>query len=130
MELGGECQDGAATLLEMGGYVDDKSGPDGSVSCGVEDFEGPVGLSIDWQLLEAGEKAGFVAERGRMVVVWVASFPIRKNDSFGAELADDCGEAEFVLAAGLDVRVGDAEGAAPADAKDLGGLGGFFGARF
>jgi len=35
-----------------------------------------------------------------------------------------------VLAAGLNVRVGDAKGAAPADFKEFGGLGGFFGARF
>jgi hypothetical protein len=89
-----------------------------------------VGLSIDGHLLEAGEKATLVTEGGGVVVVWVASFPIRENDSFGAKLADDCGEAEFVLAAGLNVRVGNSEGAAPADAKNLGGFGGFFGARF
>src|SRR5580692_5433725 len=125
MELGSECQDGTATLLVMGGDVDDESGADGSVSRRIEDFERAMRLSVDGQLLEAGEKAGFVAERGGVVVVRVTGFPIRKDDGFGTELADDCGEAEFVLAAGLDVGVGDAEGATPAYPEELGGLGGF-----
>ena len=82
------------------------------------------------QLLEAGEEAAFVAESGSVVVVGMACFPIWKDDGFGTELANDRGQTELVLAAGLDVRVGYAEGAAPADAKNLGGLGGFFGAGF
>ena len=47
MELGGECQDGAAALLEVGGDVDDESRADGSVGCGVEDFEGTVRFALD-----------------------------------------------------------------------------------
>ena len=63
-------------------------------------------------------------------MVGVAGFPIRKNDGFGPELSNDGGQTELVLAAGLNIRVGNAKRAAPAYAKYLGGFGGLFGAGF
>ena len=113
---------------KWGGDIDDEGGTDGGVGGGVENFEGAVRLAVDGQLLEAGEEAAFVTESGSVVVVRMAGFPVGKDDGFGAELADYGSETEFVLAAGLDVGIGDAERAAPAYAKYPGGFGGFFGA--
>src|SRR5277367_1939133 len=130
MELGGESQDGTSPLLIMRRDVDDECGADGREGGGIQDFERTVRFAVDGQLLKAGEKAGFVAECRGMVMVGVAGFPIRKNDSFGPKLSNDAGEAEFVLAAGLDIGVWHAKRAAPPYAKDLGGFGCFFGAGF
>ena len=91
-----------------------KVGRTAANSSGIKDLEGAVGFAFERELFEAGEEAAFVAEGRGMVVVGVAGFPVGKDDSFGAKLADDGGEAELVLAAGLDVGVGNAEGAAPA----------------
>ncbi len=63
-----------------------------------------------------------------MVVVGVAGFPVGKDDGFRAELPDHGGETQLVLTGGLNVGVGDAEGAAPFDREELGGFSGFFGA--
>ena len=101
--------------------VDDESGPDRGEGGGIQDFERTVRLAVDGKLLKASKKAGFVAKCRGMVVVGVAGFPIRKNDGFGPELSNDGGQAELVLAAGLDIGVRDAKRAAPAYAKNLGG---------
>jgi hypothetical protein len=89
-----------------------------------------VWFAFERELFEAGEEAGFVAERGGVIVVGVARFPVGEDDGFGAKLAKDGGEAEFVLAGGLDVGVGNAEGATPGYAEELCGFGGLLGARF
>src|SRR5882724_4489949 len=60
----------------------------------------------------------------------MAGLPVRKDHGLRPELADHRCEAKFVLTRGLDVRIGDAESATPFDGKELGGLGGFFGASF
>src|ERR1700676_2449213 len=130
MELGGEGEYGAATLLEMRGNVDDEGGTDGSIGGGVKDFERAVRFAVERKLLESGEEAALVAEGGGMVVVRVTGFPIRENDRFGAGFADYSGEPGLVLASRVDVGVRYAERAAPAHAKNLGGFAGFFGAGF
>jgi len=68
-----------------------------------------VRLAFERELLEAGEEAGFVAERGSVIVVGVACFPVGEDDGLRAKLAKDSGEAEFVLPGGLDVGIGNAE---------------------
>src|SRR2546421_3160291 len=60
----------------------------------------------------------------------MASFPVGKDDGFGAELAEDCREAEFVLARGLHVGVRDAQSFAPLHAEKLGGPSSFLSAGF
>src|SRR5882724_5109086 len=63
-------------------------------------------------------------------MVGMASLPVGEDDGFGAEFADDGGEAELVLAGWLDVGIGDSKGATPLDREELGGSGGFLGADF
>ena len=75
-------------LLEMGGDVDDKSGADGRVGGGGEDFEGAVRFALEGQLLEAGEEATFITKGRGVVMVGVASFPVWEDDGFGTEFAN------------------------------------------
>ncbi len=128
--MGREGKNGAAALFKLRRNVYDEGRTYLSEGGGIQDLERAMGLAVNGQLFEAGQEAAFVAEGRGMIVVRVASFPIGKNDSFGTKLPDNGSEAELVLAAGLDVGVGDAEGATPTDTKDLRGFGGFFGASF
>ncbi len=129
-ELRGEGEDSFVALGILRGDVHNESGTDVGEGSGIEDLEGAVRLAFERELLEAGEEAGFVAERGSVIVVGVACFPVGEDDGLRAKLAKDSGEAEFVLPGGLDVGIGNAEGAAPLRAEELGGFGGFLGARF
>jgi len=61
-------------------------------------------------------------------MIGVACFPVGDDDSAGAEFANGGGEAEFVLTRGLDVGVGNAEGAPVFYFENFCGEGGFFGA--
>ena len=96
------------------------------VRSAVENLKGPVGFAADGQLLQAGEEAAFVAECGGVIVVRMASFPIGKDNRVRAQFADDLGEAQLVLASGLDIGIRHAESVAPGDAQNLRGTGGFF----
>src|SRR6267142_1274243 len=129
-KLRGEGEDGFAALGVLGGDVHDEGGADVGEGSGIENLEGAVRLAFERKLFEARQEAGFVAERGSVIVVGVAGFPVGEDDSLWAKLAKDCGEAELVLAGGLDVGIGNAERAAPLYAEELGGFGGFLGARF
>lgn len=91
MELRGKGEDGAATLFVMCGDVHDKRWADVRESRGIENLERSVWFAAEGQLLEASKEAAFVAERGGVVVVGVAGLPIRKDDGFGAKLANDGG---------------------------------------
>src|SRR5690242_20097096 len=130
MELRREGENGATALFELRGDVHDEGRSDGSEGSGVENFERAVRLAFDGKLLQAGKEAAFIAEGGGVVVIGVASFPVRKNHSFRAEIANDGGEPELVLAGRLSIGIGDAQRATPTYAKELGGFGGFFGAGF
>jgi len=127
-ELGGEGLDGAAALFVFGGDVHHEGWADVGEGGGVKDFEGAVGFACDGKLFQAGQEAAFVAERGCVVMIGVAGLPVGEDDCFGTEVADGGGQAKLVLAAGLDIGVGDAQGASPTGAEDFGGFGGFFGA--
>ncbi len=59
-------------------------------------------------------------------MVRVPSFPVRNNDGARAKFADCGGEAEFVLARGLDVRIGNAKCSAVFYFEDFRGDSGFF----
>ena len=63
-------------------------------------------------------------------MIGVASFPVRDNDRARAKLTDDASDRELVLAGGLHVGIGDAEGSAPGNFQDSRGEGCFFGADF
>jgi hypothetical protein len=91
MELGGEGEDGTATLLEMWSDVYDEGGADCGESGRIENFERAMRFAVERQLLKAGEEAAFVAKSGSVVVVGMAGFPIGKDDRFRTELADDGG---------------------------------------
>src|SRR5437879_12246942 len=60
-----------------------------------------------------------------MVMVRMARFPVGKDDRFGAKLTNDGRQAKLMLARGLNVRVGNAERAAPAYFEKFCGLGRF-----
>src|SRR5579859_8160835 len=109
MELRREGEDSPAALLEVRRDVHDEGGTDGSKGSGIENFERAVWLTFERQLLEAGEEAALVAEGRGVVVVWVAGFPVGKDDGFRAEVANDGGEPELVLAGRLNIGVWDAE---------------------
>ena len=95
-ELGGEGKDGFAALFVLRGDVHNEGGANVGVGNGIKNFEGAVGFSGDGQLLQAGEETALVAKLGGVVVVRVASFPVGKDDGFGAKLSNDGGEAQFV----------------------------------
>src|SRR6266478_269811 len=63
-------------------------------------------------------------------MVGMTSLPVGKNDGLGTELTDHGGEAEFVLARGLNVRVRHAKSAAPFHAKEFCRFRRFFRTRF
>src|SRR5437899_4180594 len=65
-----------------------------------------------------------------MVMVRMARFPVGKDDRFGAKLTNDGRQAKLMLARGLNVRVGNAERAAPAYFEKFCGLGRFARADF
>lgn len=129
-ELRAVGKDGAVTGSVLSGDVDDESSGHAFKGRGVDNFEGTIGLAIEWKLLEAGEEAALVAERGGVVVIGMARFPVRKNDGAGAKFANDLREAEFVLTRGLDVGIGNAEIAAPGNFQDSSSESGFFCTRF
>src|SRR5882672_12032439 len=116
-ELRGEGEDSFVALGILRGDIHDESGADVGEGSGIENLEGAVRLAFERELLEAGEEAGFVAERGSVIVVGVACFPVGEDDGLWAKLANDGGEAELVLARGLDVGIGNAEVAAPVYAE-------------
>ena len=91
---------------------------------GAERFAG------DGELLQASEETAFVAERGCVVMVGVAGLPIGNDDSVRAEFSDGGGEAEFVSAGSVHIRVGHAECSAVFYFEDFCGERGFFGAGF
>ena len=86
-------EEGLQALLDVGCDVDHERGPDVSIERGVENLVRAmrsggrtVGVeSLD--LREAAEEAGFVAERGRGVVVGVTALPVGKDDYTRAEAA-------------------------------------------
>src|SRR6266851_9071837 len=65
-----------------------------------------------------------------MVMVGMTSLPVGKNDGLRPELTDHGGEPEFVLARGLNVRIGHTKSAAPFHAKKFGRVRRFFCTRF
>ncbi len=77
------------------------------------------------ELGEAGDEAGFVAQRGGGVVVGVAALPVGEDDDAGAEAAEDGGDLEAVGEGVLDVAVGEVESFAVGDIEDAGGGVGF-----
>jgi len=129
-ELGREGLDGAAALFVLASDINDESGADGREHSGVEDFEGAVRFAFDGELFETGQEAAFVTEGGGVVVVRMASFPEGEDDGFGAKFADRGGDAQLVLAAGVDIGVGYAQSAAIARTQDFCGFGSFLCANF
>src|SRR5579859_508557 len=92
-ELGGEGQDGFAALLVLIGDVHDKSGTYVGVGDGVEDFERPIRVACNGQVLQSREEAALVAKSRGVVMVRMTRFPVGQNDGFGAELTNHCREA-------------------------------------
>jgi len=129
-ELGAVGEDGFAALRVLLGDVHDKRGGHAFEGSGVENLERAVGFAGERELLEPGEEASFVAERGGVIVIGVARFPIRKDYRVRAQIANDLREAQFILTRGLHVRVGDAEISTPGNFQDFRGEGGFFRAGF
>ena len=125
--LGAVGEEGLEALLDEWGDVDDEGGADVGVERGVEDLVGAVGCMAAWgfDLGEAADEAGFVAEGGGGVVVGVASLPVGEDDDSGAEAAEDGGDLEAVFEGVLDVAVGEVEGFAMGDVEDAGGGFGF-----
>ena len=124
-------EQGLLARFDVRGDVDDEGGADVGVERGVENLEGAVRRAVfggEIEAGEAGEEAGFVAQRGRGVVVGVTALPVGQDDDAGAEPAEDCGDLEAVLEGVLDVGVGQVEGFADCDLKDAGGLSGLGGA--
>src|SRR5260370_33942104 len=65
-----------------------------------------------------------------MVMVGMARFPVGQDDRFGAKLTNDGRQAKLVLAAGLNIGIGNAERAAPAYLEKLCGFSRFARADF
>ena len=129
-ELGAVGEDRFAALRVLLGDVHDEGGGHTFEGSCVKNFERAMGFAGEGKLLEAREEAAFIAERGRVIVVGVARFPIRKDHGVGAEVADELREAHLILASGLHVGVRDAEVSAPGNFQDFSGEGGFFRAGF
>src|SRR5581483_2204678 len=102
-------EDSAMALPELRGDVHDKSGPDVSVGDGIQNLERTMRLAFEGQLLEAGQEAAFVAEDRGVVMGWMASFPVGKDDRAGTDFPDDCGEGQLVEAGRLQIVVGSAD---------------------
>jgi len=129
-ELGAVGEDGFAALSVLPGDIHDEGGRHAFKRSGVKNFERAMGLAGEGELFQAGQEATFVAERGGVIVIGVACFPVRKNHGVRLKITDDLRQAQFVLASGLDVGVRDAEVAAPGNAQDFRGERGLFRARF
>ncbi len=129
-ELRAVGKDGSMTGRVLFRDVDDEGGRHTFEGRGVENFEGTIGFAVEGKLLEACEKAAFVAKRGGVVVIGMARFPIGENHGPGAELSNDLRQAEFILPRWLDVRIRNTEISAPGNFQDSGSECGFFGACF
>jgi hypothetical protein len=127
-ELRVKGTDGFVALGKLGGDVDDEGGAGVGEGGGVENFVRAEWVAADRELFEAGEKAAFVGESGRVVMIRVAGFPVRNDDGARAKFADGGGKAEFVFAGGLDIGIGNAESAAVFHFENFCCESGFFGA--
>src|ERR1700739_272176 len=129
-ELGAVSEYGFASLRVFLCDVEDEGGRHAFERSGVENFEWAMGFAGEREPFQAGEEAAFVAERGSVVVIGVARFPVRKNYGARLEIADNLRETQLVLASGLHVGVRHTQIPAPGNAQDLRGERGFFRACF
>jgi len=129
-ELRAVTEDGAATSGVLLGDINDEGGWHAFEGCAVENFKGAKRFAVERQLFQSGEEAAFVAEGGGVVVVGMARFPVGNDDRAWAKLADFFGEAKFMLAACLNIGVGNAKHAAVTEAHQFRSLRGLFRARF
>src|SRR5215472_4051994 len=99
-------------LFKLVADVDDETGPDVVVQGGVDNLERPVGsegsdlaaglpairgLESEVQLHQSRQKAGFITENRRGVMIWVPSLPVRQNHHARPRLTDDVGNLQSVL---------------------------------
>ncbi len=73
-----------------------------------------------FDLGEAADEAGFVAQCGRGVVIGVTALPVRKDDDAGTQATEDCGDLEAVLVGVLDVAIRQVERLAVGNVEDAG----------
>src|SRR5262249_20105193 len=102
-ELRMERFDGFVALGKLGSDVDDKGWTSVGEGRRIEYFVRAERYAGDGKLLEAGQKAAFVAQSRRVVMVWMAGLPVRNDDGTRAEFTNDGREAKLVLSSGLDV---------------------------
>ena len=117
-------------LFDEGRDVDDEAGAHIGVEAGVDDLEGAMRLGAGVDFLQAGKKAGFVAERGGDGVVGMARLPVRKDDDAGTELAQNAHDGDAIFKRIFDSAVREVERLPPANAENARGFFGFAGAIF
>ena len=89
--------EGLVALLDERCDVDDEAGTHIRIEAGVDDLEGTVRICTCFDFLQAGEKAGLVAERRGDGVVGVARLPVRKDDDARAELTQNARDRDAIL---------------------------------
>src|SRR4249920_2889433 len=72
-ELGPVGQDSPVPGLILLGNVDNEGWRHAFEGGGIQDLEGAMRLSVDWQLLKAGKETAFIPQGRGMVVVRMAS---------------------------------------------------------
>src|SRR5215475_14181189 len=88
LELGSEGEDSFVAGFVLRSDIDDEGGTDVGKGGGVKNFERAMRFAFDGQSLESGEEAAFVAKLRCVVVVGMAGFPVRDDDSLRPQLAN------------------------------------------
>src|SRR5579863_5239321 len=109
------------TRFEQLGDVNDERRPDIVVKRRVDDLEGPVrlcsaGIPTKVQLGQSRQKAGFISQCRRGVMIWMAAFPVGKNHNSGTLFADYARHFQPVFESVLNPPIRDIESLPPRDA--------------
>ena len=102
--------------------VNDEAGAHVGVEAGVDDLEGPVRFRAGVDLLQAGKKAGFGAERGSDGVIGMARLPVGKNNDPRTELTQNTHNRNAIFKIVGDGSVRQIQRMTPADSQDAGGF--------